>query len=95
MRCGGLRRWAMPDWHKLVGERLAQLALEEGERREVVAELAGHLEETYEGLRLGGASDNEAIRGTLLQVENWNTLRNEIYVARTRENIMNARTRRF
>ena len=85
----------MRDWEKLVEERLAHLALEEGERQEVILELAGHLEETYEGLRRAGASDNEAIRGALQQVENWNKLRKEIYVARTREDIMNARTKRF
>jgi hypothetical protein len=85
----------MPDWEKLVSDRLAQLALDEDERQDVIAELAGHLEEIYEGLRQKGASRDEAVRDTLLQVENWNKLRNEIYVARTRENIMNARTRRF
>ena len=85
----------MPDWEKLVSERLAQLALGERERHEVVAELAGHLEETYEASRQRGASDDEAIRCALLQVDNWNRLQREIYVARKKENVMNARTSRF
>jgi hypothetical protein len=85
----------MPDWEKLVSQRLAQLALDEGERQEVIAELAGHLEEIYESLRQRGASEDEAIRGALLEVENWKHLQQEIYVARSREDIMNARTARF
>ena len=85
----------MPDWEKLVGERLAQLALEEPEKREVIVELAGHLEEIYEGSRQKGASREEAIRGALLQVDNWNRLQKEIYVARKKENAMNARTSRL
>jgi len=85
----------MPDWKKLVSRRLAQLALDERERQEVVGELAGHLEEIYEALRQKGASRDDAIRGALLQVDNWNKLRQDIYVARTKENAMNARTSRL
>ena len=85
----------MPDWEKLVGKRLAHLALEEGERRDVIAELGGHLEEIYEALRQKGVSRDEAVRDTLLQVDNWDKLRKEIYVARTKEDLVNARTRRF
>ena len=85
----------MPDWEKLVTERLAQLALEESERREVIAEIAGHLEETYEALREKGVSAEEAMRRALLQVSDWSELQQEIYVARTKEDVMNARVRRF
>lgn len=85
----------MPDWEKLVSGRLAQLALDERERQEVVAELAAHLEEIYEAFRQKGASHDDAIRGALLQVNDWNKLRQEIYVARTKENAMNVRTSRL
>jgi hypothetical protein len=85
----------MPDWEELVSRRLAQLALGERERQEVIAELAGHLEETYEGLRRTNASHDDAIRCALQQVDNWNKLQREIYVARTKENAMNARTSRL
>ena len=85
----------MPDWEKLVSDQLAQLALEERERQEVIAELAGHLEEIYEGSRGKGASHDEAIRRALQQVDDWKKLRQEIYVARTKENPMNARTSRL
>jgi len=73
-RCDSLRRCPMPDWEKLVSDRLAQLALEERERQEVIAELAGHLEEIYEGSRGKGASHDEAIRRALQQVDDWKKL---------------------
>jgi len=85
----------MPDWEKLVSSRLAQLALDEHERQEVIVELAAHLEEIYEAFRQKGHSHDDAIRGTLLQVDDWNKLRREIYIARTKENAMNARTSRL
>jgi hypothetical protein len=85
----------MLDWEKLVSRRLAQLALDERERQEVITELAGHLEETYEAYRQKEASHDEAIRCALLQVNNWDTLQQEIHIARTKENAMNARTSRL
>jgi len=85
----------MRDWDKVVGGRLALLSLEERERREVIAELAGHLEEIYEASRHTGDSDDEAIRCALLQVENWDKLQRQIHVARRKENAMNARASRL
>jgi hypothetical protein len=85
----------MRDWEKLVSGRLTHLALEEGERQEVIAELAGHLEETYEALRQSGASHDDAIRRARLQVDDWNKLQQQIYVARTKEYTMNPRTSRL
>lgn len=38
----------MPDWQELVRQRLAGLALGRAEKQEVHAELAAHLEESYE-----------------------------------------------
>jgi hypothetical protein len=58
-------------------------------------ELAGHLEETYEALRRSGASHDDAIRRAQLQVDDWNKLQQQIYVARTKENTMNPRTSRL
>jgi hypothetical protein len=85
----------MPDWEKLVSGRLALLALGEREKQEVITELAGHLEEIYEAFRQKGTAHDDAIRGALLQVDNWNKLQQEIYIARTKENVMNARTSRL
>ena len=44
----------MRDWETIVGKELAGLALDARERRDVIAELAAHLEETFEELRKQG-----------------------------------------
>ena len=85
----------MPDWQKVVRGQLAGLNLEREEEDEVIAELAGHLEETYEALRREGLTEREAIRRALSEVTNWNDLQREIYCARAKENTMNPRTSRL
>jgi len=85
----------MPDWEKLVSRQLAQLALEERERQEVIAELAGHLDETYEGLRREGLPEREAVYHALSEVTDWSDLQRKIYCARAKENTMNPRTSRL
>jgi len=85
----------MPDWQKLVSHRLTHLALSERERQEVVAELAGHLEETFEALRRDGLPERVAVHRTLSQVTNWSDLQRKIYCARAKENTMNPRTSRL
>jgi hypothetical protein len=85
----------MPDWEKLVSARLAYLALGERERQEVVIELAGHLEETYEALLRSGLPEHEAVHSALSRVKNWSDLQRKIYDARAKENTMNPRTSRL
>ena len=41
----------MPDWKKLVRERLSVLNLPPSAKNEVIAELAAHLEEIHEKVR--------------------------------------------
>jgi hypothetical protein len=41
----------MPDWQELVRRHLTGLALDPAEKDQVYAELASHLEESYESLR--------------------------------------------
>ena len=65
------------------------------ERLEVITELAGHLEETYEALRRSGLPEREALHRALSQVTNWSDLWREICRARAKENIMNPRTSRL
>jgi hypothetical protein len=86
----------MPDWQKLVTQRLAGLALDAAEKDEVHAELAAHLEESYESLRTKGLPEQAAMQQTLSQVADWQDLRRRIQVARTmKENIMNDRVRQI
>ena len=83
----------MPDWQQLVSHRLAALALDEREKQEVIAELADHLQETYEAVRRAGLSESDAVGRALLQVNNWDHLQRRISEAK--EYPMNARTSRL
>ena len=84
------------DWEELVRAKLAELAIEHREKREVIEELAAHLEESYESLRTKGLPEQAAMQQTLAQVADWQDLRRRIQVARTRkENIMNDRVRQL
>ncbi len=81
----------MPDWQKLVSQRLAGLALGAAEKEEIYAELAGHLEESYESLRAKGLADLEAFHRTLAQVADWRDLQRKIFVAKRRGHPMKNR----
>jgi hypothetical protein len=85
----------MRDWESLVGQKLAGLSLEAEERREVIAELAGHLEEMIEQLRGEGLSEEVAIERALLQVRNWQSLRRKIQKARMKEDVMTDRVKQI
>jgi hypothetical protein len=85
----------MRDWEALVGQQLVGLSLELDERGEVIAELAAHLEETFEELRRQGLAEEAAVSRTLLQVKDWQDLRRKIQTARRKENIMSNRVRQF
>jgi len=79
----------MPDWEELVGRRLGRMKLEPEERREVVAEVAAHLEECYQELCAAGSPDPEGY--TLAQVPDWKALRRKIQ--RSKEGPMNQAVR--
>jgi hypothetical protein len=85
----------MPDWQKLVREQLAGSDLGHQEEDEVVAELAGHLEEAFESFCREGISEQDATRRALTQVADWNALRRGIYIARNKEDNMEPRVTRF
>jgi len=83
----------MLDWEALVGERLGSSSLAPEEQYEVVAELAGHLEETFEQLRRQGLSEETAVERALSQVKNWQSLRRKIQKARMKEDVMTDRVK--
>jgi hypothetical protein len=85
----------MRDWGEIVQQRLVGLALEREEKRQVLEELAEHLEETYQALLKEGISEEEAAQGTLSQVPEWNDLRRRIDSARKKENNMTNRVKQF
>lgn len=80
----------MPDWKKLVRERLGPY--KPAYREEVVVELAAHLEETYETARLQGFTDAAAAKLTLQEVQevnDWHVLAADIHRAKSQEDQMN------
>jgi hypothetical protein len=83
----------MRDWKALVKQRLAGLALEPEETAEVIAEVAAHLEETFEALRQQGLPEEVAVERALSQVKNWRSLRRQIQIARRKENPMTDRVK--
>jgi hypothetical protein len=85
----------MRDWEAIVEQHLSGLALEPAEKSEVIAELAGHLAETCEELRRQGTKEEEAVRRTLSQIEDWQKLSRLIQTARTKENAMTNRVKQF
>jgi hypothetical protein len=85
----------MRDWEAIVERHLSGLTLEPAERSEVIAELAAHLAETCEELRRQGMTEEEAVRRTLSQVEDWQKLSRLIQTARTKENAMTNRVKQF
>jgi hypothetical protein len=85
----------MPEWRQIVRKRLEGLTLDAAEREEVHAELAAHLEETYEALLREGMLESDAIHRALSLAGDWQNLRRRIQNARTMENIMTNRVKQF
>lgn len=85
----------MPDWQQLVRQRLSGLVLDLSEKEEVHAELAAHLEESYEVLLREGVSEPEAIRRALSIAGEWQDLRRRIQAARRKGNNMTDRVRQL
>jgi len=72
----------MRDWAELVRQRLSGLALDAQEKDEVHAELAAHLEESYQTLLNQGLPEQAAFHRVLFQVANWRDLRRKIFIAK-------------
>jgi hypothetical protein len=70
----------MPDFQRLVADRLARLDLTPAQQREVIAEVSAHLEEFYRARVAMGSADPEG--DTLAQVADWNRLRRRIQRAK-------------
>jgi len=85
----------MRDWEAFVEGHLTGLALEPAEGAEVIAGLAAHLAESCEELRRQGMTEEEAVKRTLSQVEDWQNLCQKIESAKTKENIMTNRVKQF
>ena len=85
----------MPDWRKLVAEKLDTTDLPPQQRQEIAAELASHLEEAFEEQSARGANESEAVGQALSEVFDWNELARRIRRAKREEGTMNDRTRQL
>ena len=68
----------MRDWIGLVKSRLGPLGLNPQREAEVLAELAGHLEDLTAGLRKAGLSEEEALQRAQDAVPDWAMLRQRV-----------------
>ncbi len=71
--------------------KLAGLVIEPREKREVIEELAAHLEEAYEALLREGMAEQAAVQRALSQVTNWQELQHKILIAKRRGHLMRKR----
>jgi hypothetical protein len=83
----------MPDWKELVRERMASLALPRESQEDIVAELAAHLEETYEAARARNLSCGDAVKVAFEEVGGWGSLAKNVCRAKSEEERMNERTK--
>ncbi|MGO8735894.1 MAG: permease prefix domain 1-containing protein [Terriglobia bacterium] len=81
----------MLDWREIVRDKLTPLRVGEKRQEDIVAELAGHLDELYEDLVRQGRSEVEAVRFASSSVADWDELRREIQLAANEGGIMNHR----
>jgi predicted permease len=68
----------MPDWKQIIRERLQGSKLDGARESEIVDELAQHLEDRYDALRLAGVSELEARRQTLEELNQSELLADEL-----------------
>jgi hypothetical protein len=83
----------MPDWKKLVEQRLFSLNLPPSAKQEIVAELAAHLEDVYEAAKARGLDANFALELAQQETHDWHVLLADLRRAKSKENSMNLRTR--
>jgi len=84
----------MADWRAYVREHLGSLHETQVQQEEVASELAGHMEEYYEALRVRGLGDEEAFAQTCARAGKWEELRRGIISAK-QEGSMADRVRQF
>jgi putative ABC transport system permease protein len=68
----------MPDWRILIREQLAGMELRPEREEEIVEEFSQHAEDRYRELRSGGQGKSEAVRITLEEIIDRETLTSEL-----------------
>jgi hypothetical protein len=83
----------MHDWKRIVRGNLGNLRLSARERKEVVAELAEHLEELYEDLRADGLPEPDALERCLSQLSEVRLAAGDFERAKRKGGAMNYRSK--
>lgn len=69
----------MPDWKSIVREKLGSLPLSNGRPDDVIEELAHQLESAYEEALAQGHDEQEAMRRSMAQFQDWEKLRSQVF----------------
>ncbi len=85
----------MPDWAEMLRQQLGGMHLHPDVRDEIVAELAGHLEDSYEGLLAQGMSAEDALRRARSEFSNGRELARNIWRAKQGDEEMNSRSKQI
>lgn len=91
MRFNCWRGLRVADWEQMLRERLGGLRLEPAVQEEIIAELAGHLEDAYESFLAQGMGANEAQQRAWTEFSNGRELARKIRRAKRGEEEMNNR----
>ncbi len=68
----------MPDWKRIVRERIAAVAPEVAGEVDLAEEIAQHLEDCYRELRTGGAGEKDAFRIAISELDDMYPMREEL-----------------
>ena len=85
--------WNKLDWNKIIRERISAPNSPCTLKEEVIAELAAHLEESYEESRSRNFDEAQAMNAALREVTDWRVLSADIRRATSEETPMNDRTK--
>jgi hypothetical protein len=84
----------MPDWTRLVRERLDIEDLSPNQQKDTIAELASHLDDVYAEYRERGLNESESTQRAIQEVPDWRSLARHIRRAKQEEG-MNHRTQQL
>ena len=82
----------MPDWDRIVAEKLPKLKLPETREAEIRCELAGHFAEVCADFVIETGSEKEAMRQTMEEIGDWRALARRIRITE-KLGVLNSRVR--
>ena len=83
----------MHDWKQMVRTSLRNLHIDPTQEKDIVSELASHLEDKYDEARSSGLSDGEACELCRMELADGQSTARKIQLAKIKEGAMNYRTK--